>query len=314
MSETNTQYHNDSPLVSVIIPHWNHKEFIEERFHSVIQQTYQNYEIILLDDASDDGSITILQRLAEHEKVSHFVANTSRSGSAFKQWKRGIDLARGEFIWIAESDDSCEPQFLDLLVNKLCGNKDLVLAYCQSWDVDLNGGRLENRVYWTSNFSPNIWHDDFECNGHLFIQKYLGVKNVLPNASAVVFRKDAVDPTCWDTMLKMFFVGDWFFWCKLLLKGDVAFVRDSCNYFRMHGATTRMQNSFDREIKRLIENADLRIWLKQEIDSAQKYKYKGLKRKLVHLIRREVKYGSPVLIFSSSLYRLILKLIRLRFF
>jgi hypothetical protein len=178
----------------------------------------------------------------------------------------------------------------------------------------MNGNRIETREFWTSNFSPNIWHHDFEMNGREFVQKYLGVKNVLPNASAVVFRKEAVDPTCWDAILKMFFVGDWFFWCKILLNGDIAFVYDPFNYFRIHEATTRMQNSYAQELIRFNESIDLRIWIKHAVDDNQKFKYKGLKKKFRGIILKEVKYGSPVQILTAGTFNTIFKLIKLRYF
>ncbi len=302
-----------APLVSVIIPHRNHAEYIEERFQSVIQQSYQRFEIILLDDASDDGSLTLLKELAKHEKVSHFVVNNICSGSAFRQWKKGIDLAKGEFIWIAESDDSVEPEFLSTMLDRLIKNEKLALTYCQSWDISAEGEKIENREYWTSNFRPNIWEHDFEMNGRAFVSKYLGVKNVLPNASAVVFRKSAIDPSSWDVILDMHFVGDWFFWCKMLLRGDISFVRTPFNYFRAHGATTRMQNSFGQELRRLDENIELRLWLKGAVDDNQRFKHKGLKRRLKALIIKEIKHGSPFQVIRAGSYRTILKLVKLRY-
>lgn len=316
LMERNPAYQTETdiraPLVSVVIPHWNHKSFIEERFQSVVDQTFQDFEIILLDDCSDDGSLPLLRKLANHDKVTHFIVNEARSGSAFRQWKKGIDLARGEYIWIAESDDSCARQFLATLIEKLEQNKKVALAYCQSWDVDTNGQRIENREYWTLNFSPNIWQSDFQMDGSYFVRNYLGVKNVVPNASAVVFRKSAIDISSWKVILDMHFVGDWFFWCKMLLRGDIAFINKTYNYFRAHGATTRMQDSYSQELKRLSENIELRLWLKTHIDDSQRYRYKGLKRKIIRTIRREVKYGSLFQIFRVSTFTAILKLIKLR--
>jgi len=101
------------PIVSIILPNYNHAPFLEERLHSIFNQTFKDFEVILLDDASTDDSVAIMNKYAEDNKVSHFVINKKNSGSPFKQWKKGLELAKGKYIWIAESDDSCELNFLE---------------------------------------------------------------------------------------------------------------------------------------------------------------------------------------------------------
>ena len=105
------------PLASVIIPNYNHAKYLEERIQSVLNQTYQNLELILLDDKSTDNSLEVINKYRDNPHVSQIVVNEHNSGSAFKQWHRGIELAIGELIWIAESDDYCSPTFLEVLVN-----------------------------------------------------------------------------------------------------------------------------------------------------------------------------------------------------
>jgi glycosyltransferase involved in cell wall biosynthesis len=101
--------------ISIIVPNFNHASFLKERPDSVFNQTYQDFEVILLDDCSTDNSLEVLQEYANHPKVAHFVINEQNTGSTFKQWKKGIELAKGEWIWIAESDDWCEPSLLQEL-------------------------------------------------------------------------------------------------------------------------------------------------------------------------------------------------------
>ena len=107
------------PTVSIIVPNYNHTSFLEERLDSIFKQTFQDFEVILLDDASTDGSLEILRNYQAHPKVSHLIVNEKNSGSPFKQWKKGLALAKGTFVWIAESDDSCEPNFLETQIHTL---------------------------------------------------------------------------------------------------------------------------------------------------------------------------------------------------
>lgn len=100
-----------SPTVSIIVPNYNHSKYLNQRLDSILNQTYQDFEVILLDDVSSDNSVEILQAYSKHPKVSHLIVNEQNSGNTFKQWQKGIALAKGTFVWIAESDDFCEPHF-----------------------------------------------------------------------------------------------------------------------------------------------------------------------------------------------------------
>src|SRR5690606_7012874 len=140
------------PKVSIIIPNYNHKPFLQQRLDTVFNQTFQNFEVILLDDASADGSQDLLKSYKNHPKVAHIILNETNSGSPFKQWQKGIELAQGEYIWIAESDDYCELDFLEELLKNCSAN----LVYAQSQDVDADGRVFANRLNYTSCFSPNI--------------------------------------------------------------------------------------------------------------------------------------------------------------
>src|SRR5690606_24447409 len=107
------------PTVSVIIPNYNHAKYLRRRIDSVLAQTFQDFEIILLDDCSTDKSRDIIETYKGNAKVSHIVYNEENSGSPFKQWEKGIGLAKGKYIWIAESDDWCERNLLESLLPPL---------------------------------------------------------------------------------------------------------------------------------------------------------------------------------------------------
>lgn len=120
------------PKVSVIIPNYNHALYLDERIQSVLNQSYDNFEIIILDDMSKDNSREVIEKYRECPKISHILYNETNSGSTFRQWKKGITLAKGEFIWIAESDDYCEPSLLEALVKQIQAHPTCTLAYALS--------------------------------------------------------------------------------------------------------------------------------------------------------------------------------------
>ncbi|OXA81457.1 Glycosyl transferase family 2 [Flavobacterium aquidurense] len=248
-----------NPKVSILIPNYNHAAFLAQRLESVFNQTYQDFEVILLDDKSTDNSVTILQRCIDHPKVSHFIINNENSGSPFRQWQRGIQLAKGEYIWIAESDDYCERTFLAKLINYIDEDASIGIAYCQTNDVNEKGTYLNNRINYTNPFQPNIWETDFVKNGREFIDLYLSFFNVIPNASAVIFKKELVDDSIFSTsLIQMKMCGDWYFWIQLALQSKVCFLSETLNCFREHQSVSRNHNDAYKKQLRLLEEKKVR--------------------------------------------------------
>lgn len=131
----------NNPLVSVIIPNYCHVRYLDERITSVLNQTYQNFEVIILDDCSpDDGaSKAVIEKYRDNTHVSQIVYNEVNSGSTFKQWEKGFQLSKGELVWIAESDDKCEPDLLEKLVDGFRKYDNVVVSYCSSKIIDGEG-------------------------------------------------------------------------------------------------------------------------------------------------------------------------------
>ena len=84
------------PTVSVIVPNYCHAPYLEQRIESILQQTFQDFELILLDDCSTDGSREILERYRNHPKVSGIFYNERNSGSPFQKTGRGKVVAFGD--------------------------------------------------------------------------------------------------------------------------------------------------------------------------------------------------------------------------
>lgn len=229
---------NTAPLISVIIPNYNHATFLKQRLDSIFNQSYRNFEVILLDDCSTDNSQSILLEYAKNPKVSHCVFNEVNSGSTFAQWNKGVLLAKGDYVWVAESDDFCESNFLETLIEPLLQNKEVALAYCQSHRVNSNGVVTGNWITHTSIFQPNPLLQDFIMDGNVFIENYLIHKNVIPNASGVLFNKvylQKIMPLVFKPFMK--YNADWFYYVQLLCNKKVAFFAEPLNYFRYHDAS-----------------------------------------------------------------------------
>ena len=234
--------------VSVIVPNYNHASFLKQRLDTVLNQSFQDFELIILDDCSTDNSREIIETYRNHVKVSHISYNSTNSGSTFKQWKKGIELAKAELIWIAESDDYADINFLATLVDKF-KDETVSLAYCRTISLYEDGKQVI--CTWGESIQPKLWDTDNQFDGKDFINSFLKYRNVIPNASAVIFKKKYFEDI--EPILKMRYTGDWLLWVKIVARGNVAYSAKPLNYFRFHSASTRSRKSLKEEKRKMQE-------------------------------------------------------------
>lgn len=222
------------PVVSIIIPNYNHAAFLRERIDTVLRQTYQDFEVIILDDASTDGSRQILETFAHHPRVV-LRFNDENSGSTFKQWNKGVELAHGKYVWIAESDDSADYRFLERLVPVLEEHSRITLVKCRSRKVDEEGHCISGAV---EDPATRDWREDFVIDGREDCRLQLEHGNSISNASAVLFRRQVyLEVGSADESFRM--CGDWLLWAKMMMRGDFAYRAEPLNYYRFHGGSVR---------------------------------------------------------------------------
>ncbi|WP_223650897.1 glycosyltransferase family 2 protein [Hymenobacter psoromatis] len=229
-----------TPRVSVIIPNYNHARYLPQRIESVLNQTFRDLEVLLLDDCSPDDSRAVIAKYAAQDTRIRVVLNAQNSGSTFKQWNKGFALIRGEYVWVAESDDFAEPDLLEKLLVPLLADEAVVLAYCNSFDVDEYGHVSGTWESFLTELGPQ-WQHDFVAEGLPLVLRYLSFRNFIPNASAVLMRASALraaGPA--DESYRL--VGDVIFWARLLARGKMAYVAQPLNYFRTHRQNARSKN------------------------------------------------------------------------
>ena len=222
----------NAPKVSVIIPNYNHAEFLKQRIDSVLNQTYKNFELIILDDCSTDDSQSVINKYKLHPYVKHIVLNTQNSGSAFRQWKKGVDLARGEWVWIAESDDYADPSFLESMIALIDDQTGIGLAYCDSKVVDGNT-ELPRTFAMEKNkkFKTSRWSDSFRNHGLDEIENFFLPEGTINNASAVLFNKSILlKSNPFDSEFK--YIGDKYIFLKVMIIADVLYNKKALNYYR----------------------------------------------------------------------------------
>lgn len=244
-----------TPKVTVIVPNYNHEPYLRRRLDSIYSQTYRNIEVVLMDDCSSDGSRSIMQQYADaYPEITRTLFNEANSGGVFRQWGKGLQAARGDLVWIAESDDYCDERFLEVLVRSF-DDEAVMLAYGHCAFVRKDGTPMadEFRIYLSDLDSPARWNGPYKETAHREVSVALGIKNTIPNASGVVFRRPVDMPLLeqpWWQSMKV--AGDWVFYLHVMRGGRIAFDPAAVNYFRRYeGSTaevTYKKETFYREV------------------------------------------------------------------
>lgn len=239
--------------VSVVVPNYNYANFLDKRLATILSQTYNISELIILDDASTDNSEekiqTWLEKIAKNYpkiKVS-YEKNPKNSGKAIIQWQKAFKKASGDFIWIAEADDFSDKNFLSVAMSAFDDEK-VVLSYTNSVAINKTGSVLSyDFINHAGKLNKSHFKKSYINDGKKEIKEVLSHRCTIPNVSAVVFRKKKDIP--FEKYLKeaekYTQVGDWYFYLKVLSHGKIAFSKQSLNFFRLSGSsvTSKSRNS-----------------------------------------------------------------------
>ena len=302
-------------MISVIVPNYNHAPYLNRRIDSILNQTYQNFELIILDDKSNDNSKEIIEQYRSNPHISHIIYNEENTGSTFKQWNKGISLAQGEYIWLAESDDVADPELLQTLFNNINKDVEIVLSFCQSYQINGQGEITGDFIARTEDINPELFATEFVMDGKEFTSENLIYRNIIPNASAVLFKKEIFSKigTASD---KVSFSADWLLWMQILEYGKVIFSPRKLNYFRRHdkswviSSITNIKNLFIKKYEIILRIAYLKYLRKKDLSDNLYHKtYERNKMLLEECLKIESvylwnakQYKSSLKYFLSAIY------------
>ena len=237
--------------ISVIIPNYNYAKYLPARIESVLNQTYPIFEIFILDDCSSDESLSIIKQYQKRYPLRiKVLQNQVNSGNVFSQWSKGLEVAQGDYVWIAEADDLADETFLETLMLKMSSDDDITLGYTQSRAINEDGVVImKDYLEYTNDVDAEIYLNDYVADGHEEIAKRLSIKNTIPNISAVLM-KNRNFQTLIENASTYKIAGDWRFYVDLLMnEGKVLYVAKSLNSHRRHSEsvtkTLQAQKHFD---------------------------------------------------------------------
>ncbi len=222
--------------ISVIVPNYNHARYMHQRIYSILNQRLKIREIIILDDSSSDESREVIDHIAVTLRpyvriVTEY--NDVNSGNAYWQWRKGINMAVGEYIWIAEPDGYSEPEMLEKLVEPVLRNRFITLSYCNSALMDNGGHQLPDDIIKPIDLmNTGHWKSGYVNDGVDEIKRFAFLNCTIRNVSGVLFKADAAAD--FDDLITYRQMGDWLFYIMLMGAGNIAYTPDILNYYRIH--------------------------------------------------------------------------------
>lgn len=227
------------PSISVVVPNYNYAKYLPSRLDSIFDQILPLYEVFILDDASSDDSLSVIDEyLSSNKRIAKILRNEVNSGSGYLQWRKGVEAACAEYVWIAEADDWSQPQFLEEAV-ALASAENAAFVFTDSAQMDAEGNTLgESYGFYFSKVDHNQFTTTFSMNGQEFARRYLTVRNIILNVSGVLWRRDA--------LLKAFdevqgclsdfkLAADWLIYLTAALASErVGYIAKPLNHHRRH--------------------------------------------------------------------------------
>ena len=258
-------------LISVCIPTYNSEKYIEECINSVLSQTYQNIEIIVSDNNSQDNTLKVIKSLNIENIKININKNNVGMVENFNILSR---LANGHYIKFLCSDDKLEKTALELSVRPFKEHKNLVLVATAKSVIDADSQTIFKKI---SNLNTGVH------SGEKIINKILySSRNPVGEPSAVLVRKDIFKIV---NGFKSYFpmTLDIDFWISVLKHGDLYFINDPLASFRVHKDSYSIQKQANKEH---------RYWIKSKkqdsyINSFQ-YVYILTKFRIINYIKKIV--------------------------
>lgn len=257
----------NSGLISVIIPVYNVEEYLRECIDSVLSQTYENYEIILVDDGSTDSSGKICDEYAEkNDKISVI---HKQNGGLSDARNKGLSVANGEYIYFLDSDDYIVAEAFEELVSVIKNdNSDFVFFDAKSFEDGNKSLNIEQRYIRKSKYET--------AKGEDVLFKLLKNKEYHSSVPLCFIKKEVLEKAELDFVTGIFYEDTVFTYELFMLSNRVSYCSKTLYHRRYRNAsimtTKKTQNYFD-SICRVYE--EVLVFSKKEnkfhLEVAQKY-------------------------------------------
>ena len=223
---------NKDSLISIIIPVYNVEKYIEQCLDSIKKQSYQNFEVIIVNDGSQDNTESICKKIAQSD--ARFKYFSKENGGVSSARNFGLDNANGHYITFIDGDDWVDPNHLEILIKSITeNNSDIAICSYKEFRNNIFYIRYyTNKEKHLLNFNI-MTKEDFLIN----FPKLLSTNVCFNNAVSKLFRRDLVKDLRFDNKLKYGEDLDFYFRLYLTTK-NISFVNEDTYVYRIHGDST----------------------------------------------------------------------------
>ena len=223
---------NKNFLISIIIPVYNVEIYIEQCLDSIKKQSYQNFEVIIVNDGSQDNTESICKKIAQSD--ARFKYFSKENGGVSSARNFGLDNANGHYITFIDGDDWVDPNHLEILIKSITeNNSDIAICSYKEFRNNIFYIRYyTNKEKHLLNFNI-MTKEDFLIN----FPKLLSTNVCFNNAVSKLFRRDLVKDLRFDN--KLIYGEDLDFYFRLYLTTkNISFVNEDTYVYRIHGDST----------------------------------------------------------------------------
>lgn len=281
LAKKQSKMKDEKITVSVVVPNYNYEQFLYQRIYSILNQDYKLKEILILDDCSNDNSKQVIDSIIK--SVNKYINirkiyNTTNSGTAFKQWKKGFENVDGDYVWIAEADDYCAKNLISSLIRPIKINPSIVISYADTCFINANGSIRRKTI------KPEIdimksghWENDFINDGVFEVENYAFLNCTIANVSSCLIKNgdysDLIKESCEYKQ-----AGDWVFYVNLLKTGKISYINKTLNYYRVHGNNVSSTMNHKKHIDEILKiynkiKREFKITKKNEQEMIKRIKY-----------------------------------------
>lgn len=242
---------NSAPRVSLGMPVFNGERYIEESLVALLEQTYEDFEIVICDNASTDGTEEICRAYAEKDDRIHYFRNRSNYGYVHN-FNSVFRLSRGEYFKWCSSDDVCDPTYIERAVGLLDGDPSIVLVFSLPVGIDENGRRLP---YLPGQINDKDWPDSVSSSDPVVRFRKL-VRHIwwVDAAFYGLMRADVLEQTSLHRAQRS---GDQLLVTEMSLKGRLVEIPEELFFSRYHVNKTSAKQKTHRQRAEVIENRKL---------------------------------------------------------
>ncbi len=226
----------DMPLLSVVIPSYNHEKFIKQAIDSVLKQTYKNLELIVIDDGSKDSSIDIIKSY----KDERLTLVCQENAGAHNAINKGLSMAKGEYLAILNSDDIFTKDRFEIMIKELQKRPEVEFACSYIQIIDTEGNKLGLKEGWKNMEPWTVPHPELSFKATDDFKLNLIMTNFTSTTSNFLFTRGLYEKI--GGMRNLRFAHDWDFALRAAEVAECMLIEKPLMEYRVHSSNTISSN------------------------------------------------------------------------